>query len=51
VVRFEVSKFVGVKPSNEVLEGIAAEVLESLGFKVQTNVKLPVKGGDIEVYV
>jgi hypothetical protein len=44
-------KFTGLKPSREVLEGIVAEVLKSLGFSVQTNVKLPAKGGDIEVDV
>jgi len=45
------SRFAGVKPSREVLEGIVAEVLRSLGFSVQTNVRLPAKGGDIEVDV
>jgi hypothetical protein len=44
-------KFAGVKPSREVLEGIVAEALRGLGFSVQTNVKLPAKGGDIEVDV
>jgi len=44
-------KFAGVKPSREVLEGIVAEALKNLGFSVQTNVKLPAKGGDIEVDV
>jgi hypothetical protein len=45
------SRFAGVKPSREVLEGIVAEALKSLGFTVQTNVKIPAKGGDIEVDV
>jgi hypothetical protein len=45
------SRFAGVRPSREVLEGIVAEALKSLGFNVQTNVKLPAKGGDIEVDV
>jgi hypothetical protein len=45
------SRFAGVKPSREVLEGIVAEALRSLGFNVQTNVKMPAKGGDIEVDV
>jgi hypothetical protein len=42
---------IDVKPSREVLEGIVAEALRSLGFSVQTNVRLPAKGGDIEVDV
>ncbi|MCC6055833.1 MAG: restriction endonuclease [Desulfurococcaceae archaeon] len=33
------------------LEDIVAEALRSLGFSVQTNVRLPAKGGDIEVNV
>jgi hypothetical protein len=45
------SRFVGVKPSREILEGIVAEALRNLGFSVQTNVRLPAKGGDIEVDV
>jgi hypothetical protein len=44
-------RFVSVKPSREVLEGIVAEALRSLGFSVQTNAKLPAKGGDIEADV
>jgi len=44
-------KFEGVKPTREVLESIVAEVLSNLGFNVQTNVRLPAKGGDIEVDV
>jgi hypothetical protein len=44
-------RFVSVKPSREVLEGIVAEALKSLGFSVQTNAKLPAKGGDIEADV
>jgi hypothetical protein len=43
--------FTGVKPSREVLEGIVAEALRGLGFATQTNVRLPAKGGDIEVDV
>jgi len=50
-VRVPVSKFTGLKPSREVLEGIVAEALKNFGFSVQTNVKLPAKGGDIEVDV
>jgi hypothetical protein len=45
------SRFVGVKPSREILEGIVAEALKNLGFTVQTDVRLPAKGGDIEVDV
>jgi hypothetical protein len=45
------SKYAGVKPSREILEGIVAEALKNLGFTVQTDVKLPAKGGDIEVDV
>jgi len=45
------SRFAGVKPSREVLEGIVAEALKSLGFTVQTNIRLPAKGGDIEADV
>jgi len=44
-------KFEGIKPTKEVLEGIVAEALKSLGFAVRTNVKLPAKGGDVEVDV
>jgi hypothetical protein len=51
-VRAPAGKFTGLKPSREVLEGIVAEALKNLGFSVvQTNVKLPAKGGDIEVDV
>jgi len=50
-VRAPVGKFTGLKPSREVLESVVAEVLKNLGFSVQTNVKLPAKGGDIEVDV
>jgi hypothetical protein len=35
----------------EVLESIVASVLRDLGLNVQTNVKLPAKGGEIEVDV
>jgi hypothetical protein len=41
----------GIKPSREVLEGIVAGALKSLGFAAQTNVRLPAKGGDIEADV
>jgi len=44
-------KFAGIRPSREVLEGIVTEALKSLSFTVQTNVRLPAKGGDIEVDV
>ena len=44
-------RFADVKPSREVLEGTVAEVLRSLSFSSQTNVRLPAKGGDIEVDV
>ncbi len=41
-----------VKPSREVLEGIIADVLNSLGFTVRTNVKLPSRvGAPVEVDV
>jgi hypothetical protein len=36
---------------SEILESIVASVLRDLGFNVQTNVKLPAKGGEIEVDV
>lgn len=39
------------RPSREVLEGIVAKVLEDLGFRVQVDVKLPAKGGELEVDV
>jgi uncharacterized protein YeeX (DUF496 family) len=45
------SRFAGVKPSREILESIVAEALKGLGFAVQTDVRLPAKGGDIEVDV
>ena len=44
-------KFEDIKPTKEILEGIVAEALKSLGFAVRTNVKLPAKGGDVEVDV
>jgi len=37
--------------SKEVLESIVAEALRSLGFHAQTNVKLPAKGGEVEIDV
>jgi predicted RecB family endonuclease len=40
-----------IKPSREVLEGVVAKVLRDLGFNVQTNVRLPAKGGEVEVDV
>jgi len=43
--------FVGIRPTREVLEGIVAGVLEDLGFRVQTDMKLKAKGGEIEVDV
>jgi hypothetical protein len=44
---------VGARPSRsrEVLEGFVARVLRDLGFSVQTNVRLPAKGGEAEVDV
>jgi hypothetical protein len=48
--RFD-SELPSVKPSREVLEGIVARVLRDLGFNVQTNVRLPAKGGEVEVDV
>jgi hypothetical protein len=48
--RFD-SELLSVKPSREVLEGIVARVLRDLGFSVQTNVRLPAKGGEVEVDV
>jgi predicted RecB family endonuclease len=42
---------VGARPSREVLEGVVARVLRDLGFSVQTNVRLPAKGGEVEVDV
>ena len=44
-------EFTDIKPSREVLEDIVAQALKDLGFSVQTNVKLPAKGGDVEVDV
>jgi hypothetical protein len=44
-----VEHLIRAKPSREVLEGIVASVLEDLGFRVSTNVRLPAKGGEIEV--
>jgi len=40
-----------LKPSKEVLESIVAEALRSLGFRAQTNFRLPAKGGEVEVDV
>jgi len=48
--RFD-SELLSVKPSREVLEGIVASVLEDLGFRVSTNVRLPARGGEVEVDV
>ncbi len=48
--RFD-SELPSVKPSREVLEGVVARVLRDLGFNVQTNVRLPAKGGEVEVDV
>jgi hypothetical protein len=48
--RFD-SELPSVKPSREVLEGVVARVLRDLGFSVQTNVRLPAKGGEVEVDV
>ena len=45
------SELPSVRPSREVLEGIVAKVLRDLGFNVQTNVKLPARGGEVEVDV
>jgi hypothetical protein len=42
---------VGARPFGEVLEGIVARVLRDLGFSVQTNVRLPAKGDEVEVDV
>jgi hypothetical protein len=47
-----VENLIRAKPSREVLEGIVASVLEDLGFKVSTNVKLEARrGSPIEVDV
>jgi len=40
-----------LKPSREVLEDIVAQALRALGFRAQTNFRLPAKGGDVEVDV
>jgi hypothetical protein len=48
--RFD-SELLSVKPSREVLEGVVARVLRGLGFNVQTNVRLPARGGEVEVDV
>jgi hypothetical protein len=48
--RFD-SELPSIRPSREVLEGIVARVLRDLGFNVQTNVRLPAKGGEVEVDV
>jgi len=46
-----VENLIRAKPSREVLEDIVASVLEDLGFRVSTDVRLPAKGGEIEVDV
>jgi hypothetical protein len=47
-----VENLIRAKPSREVLEGIVASVLEDLGFKVSTNVRLEARrGSPIEVDV
>jgi hypothetical protein len=46
-----VENLIRAKPSREVLEGIVASVLEDLGFRVSTNVRLPARGGEVEVDV
>jgi hypothetical protein len=46
-----VESHIRARPSREVLEGIVASVLEDLGFRVSTNVRLPAKGGEVEVDV
>jgi hypothetical protein len=48
--RFD-SELPSVKPSREILEGVVARVLRDLGFNVQTNVRLPARGGEVEVDV
>ncbi|MFZ8794297.1 MAG: restriction endonuclease, partial [Acidilobaceae archaeon] len=48
--RFD-SELSSIRPSREVLEGVVARVLRDLGFSVQTNVRLPAKGGEVEVDV
>jgi hypothetical protein len=48
--RFD-SELSSVRPSREVLEGVVARVLRDLGFNVQTNVRLPARGGEVEVDV
>jgi hypothetical protein len=45
------SELSSIRPSREVLEGVVARVLRDLGFNVQTNVRLPAKGGEVEVDV
>jgi hypothetical protein len=45
------SELSSTRPSREVLEGVVARVLRDLGFSVQTNVRLPAKGGEVEVDV
>lgn len=44
-------EFARLKPSKEVLEGIVAKVLEDLGFRVRTNVKLEARRGLVEADV
>jgi hypothetical protein len=47
-----VENLIRVRPSREVLEGIVASVLEDLGFRVSTNVRLEARhGSPIEVDV
>jgi len=46
-----VENLIRARPSREILEGIVASVLEDLGFRVSTNVRLPAKGGEVEVDV
>jgi hypothetical protein len=46
-----IENLIRAKPSREILEGIVASVLEDLGFNVQTNVRLPARGGEVEVDV
>jgi hypothetical protein len=48
--RFD-SELPSSRPSRDVLEGIVARVLRDLGFNVQTNVRLPARGGEVEVDV
>lgn len=44
--------YVGRKPAREILEAIVRDVLEDLGFKAETNVRLRTRGGgEVEVDV